>query len=153
VVLLIALPVLGLRLGTSDSGTDPASWTTHQAYAALAAGFGPGFNGPLQLVGRVSSPAGNAAFDHLLAVTAHTPGVASVTKPIISPNGFGLAFSVLVDAVVIRSLLLPVVMHLIGPANWALPNWLGRVLPHLGIEQSHQDPGPRVEGIGAIGTS
>ena len=66
---------------------------------------------------------------------------------------FGLAFSVLVDALVIRSLLLPAVMHLIGPANWALPNWLGRVLPHLDIEQSHQDPGPRMEGIGAIGTS
>ena len=68
--------------------------------------------------------------------------------------GFGLAFSVLVDALVIRSLLLPAVMHLIGPANWALPNWLGRVLPHLSIEPGHGDPEPRIgDGIGAVGTT
>jgi len=68
--------------------------------------------------------------------------------------GFGLAFSVLVDALVIRSLLLPAVMHLIGPANWALPNWLGRVLPRLSIERGHEDPEPRIgDGIGAVGTS
>jgi RND superfamily putative drug exporter len=68
--------------------------------------------------------------------------------------GFGLAFSVLVDALVIRSLLLPAVMHLIGPANWALPNWLGRVLPRFSIERGHEDPEPRIgDGIGAVGTS
>jgi putative drug exporter of the RND superfamily len=86
VVVVIALPVLGLRLGSSDSGTDPSSWTTHQAYAALARGFGPGFNGPLQLAGRVSTPAGTAAFDRLLAVAAHTTGVASVTNPSSRPT-------------------------------------------------------------------
>ena len=56
-IALIALPVLGLRLGTSDASTDPASWTTHQSYAALAQGFGPGFNGPLELAGQVNAPA------------------------------------------------------------------------------------------------
>ena len=39
--------------------------------------------------------------------------------------GFGLAFSVLVDAVLIRALLVPALMHLIGPANWALPPLAG----------------------------
>ncbi len=48
--------------------------------------------------------------------------------------GFGLAFSVLVDALLIRSLLVPALMHLIGPANWALPRWLDRLLPRLAIE-------------------
>jgi uncharacterized membrane protein YdfJ with MMPL/SSD domain len=48
--------------------------------------------------------------------------------------GFGLGFSVLVDAVLIRSMLLPAVMHLIGPANWYLPARLARVLPRLDIE-------------------
>ncbi|MGD0067526.1 MAG: MMPL family transporter [Streptosporangiaceae bacterium] len=94
VVVVIALPVLGLLLGTSDSGTDPPSWITHQAYAALAEGFGPGFNGPLQLAGQVSSPAGVAAFGHLLTVVAHTPGVASVTQPIRSPNGTAILATV-----------------------------------------------------------
>ena len=45
--------------------------------------------------------------------------------------GFGLAFSVLVDALLIRALLVPALMHLTGPANWAIPRWLDRVLPGL----------------------
>jgi RND superfamily putative drug exporter len=48
--------------------------------------------------------------------------------------GFGLGFSVLIDALIIRSMLLPAAMHLIGPANWYLPAWLARVLPRLDIE-------------------
>jgi RND superfamily putative drug exporter len=48
--------------------------------------------------------------------------------------GFGLGFSVLIDALLLRSLLLPAVMHLIGPANWRLPASLGRLLPHLDLD-------------------
>src|SRR5581483_8276040 len=86
VIALIALPVAGLRLGTSDASTDPAGWTTHQSYAVLAGGFGPGFNGPLELAGQVSSPGDQAAFSRLLATAARTPGVASVTAPQVSPD-------------------------------------------------------------------
>ncbi|MCW2908393.1 MAG: hypothetical protein JWL68_3182, partial [Actinomycetia bacterium] len=57
-LVVIALPIFGLRLGTSDSSTDPSGWTTHQAYATLAQGFGPGFNGPLELAARPGSSAG-----------------------------------------------------------------------------------------------
>lgn len=85
-IALIALPVAGLRLGTSDASTDPASWTTHQSYAALAEGFGPGFNGPLELAGHVSGPGDLTAFSRLLTAAAHTPGVARVTPPQISPD-------------------------------------------------------------------
>jgi RND superfamily putative drug exporter len=87
VVVVIALPIFGLRLGTSDASTDPAGSTTHQAYAALAKGFGPGFNGPLELAAQAGSPADATAFSHLLATAAHTPGVASVTPAQTSPNG------------------------------------------------------------------
>jgi RND superfamily putative drug exporter len=83
----LALPTFALRLGTSDASTDPAGWTTHQAYAALAHGFGPGFNGPLELVARAGSPARAAAFGRLLADTARAPAVATVTPPHTSPNG------------------------------------------------------------------
>ena len=86
-VVVIALPIFGLRLGTSDASTDPAGSTTHQAYTALAQGFGPGFNGPLELAAQASSPADATAFGHLLATAAHTPGVASVTPAATSPNG------------------------------------------------------------------
>jgi RND superfamily putative drug exporter len=48
---------------------------------------------------------------------------------ILQEFGFGLGFAVLVDALIIRSLLVPALMHLIGPANWALPGWLDRILP------------------------
>ncbi len=86
-VVALALPIFSLSLGTSDASTDPATWTTHQAYTALAQGFGPGFNGPLELAAQTGSPAGATAFGHLLATAAHTPGVASVTPPVTSPNG------------------------------------------------------------------
>jgi RND superfamily putative drug exporter len=83
----IALPILGLRLGSSDASTDPSGSTTNQAYEALAKGFGPGFNGPLELVGQVKAPADAAAFDRLLVTAAHTSGVASVARATTSPNG------------------------------------------------------------------
>ncbi len=86
-VVVIALPIFGLRLGTSDASTDPAGSTTYQAYAALSRGFGPGFNGPLELVAQVGSPADASAFSQLLATAARTPGVASVTPAQTSPNG------------------------------------------------------------------
>jgi RND superfamily putative drug exporter len=86
-VIALALPTFALTLGTSDAGTDPASWTTRQAYATLARGFGPGFNGPLELVARAGSPTDTTAFRHLLATAARMPGVATVTPPLTSPNG------------------------------------------------------------------
>jgi putative drug exporter of the RND superfamily len=54
--------------------------------------------------------------------------------------GFGLAFSVLLDAFVIRSLLVPAIMHLIGSANWYMPAWLDRILPNLSIETNSESP-------------
>ena len=64
--------------------------------------------------------------------------------------GFGLGFSVLIDALLIRSMLLPAVMHLIGPANWYLPARLARILPRLDIEAAEAG-GPGETG-GAFGT-
>ena len=87
IVVALALPVLGLRLGSSDASTDPSGSTTHQAYVALSAGFGPGLTGPLELAGEVTSPADKAAFDRLLTIAAHTSGVADVTPAVTSPNG------------------------------------------------------------------
>ena len=74
--------MLGLRLGFSDQGNDPADTTTRQAYDLIADGFGPGFNGPLLAVAEV--PAGTTP-DELQAVTAAiaaTPGVAIAAPPL-----------------------------------------------------------------------
>jgi RND superfamily putative drug exporter len=48
--------------------------------------------------------------------------------------GIGMASAILVDATIVRMLLVPSVMHLLGRANWWLPSWLGRFLPQLHIE-------------------
>ncbi|MDQ2754354.1 MAG: MMPL family transporter [Actinomycetota bacterium] len=87
VIIGLALPVLSLRLGLSDEGNDPATTTTRQAYDLLAKGFGPGFSGPLQLVGELRSPGDAGAFTRLVAAVGAQPGVAVTTAPRVSPNG------------------------------------------------------------------
>ncbi|MBE7189622.1 MMPL family transporter [Jatrophihabitans endophyticus] len=52
----------------------------------------------------------------------------------IRPIGFGLAFGVLVDAFVVRLLLIPAVMHVLGRAAWWFPKWLDRLLPDVDVE-------------------
>src|SRR5450756_652104 len=78
VMLTLASPVLSLRLGLSDAGNDPASSTTRKAYDLLAAGFGPGSNGPLLLVAQVGTPADTAALGKLAQTLQRVPGVAAV---------------------------------------------------------------------------
>jgi RND superfamily putative drug exporter len=82
VMLILAIPVLSLRLGSSDAANDPVSTTTHQAYELLADGFGPGFNGPLQLVGTTTTPADAAAFTRLAGTLKSVPGIAAVSAPV-----------------------------------------------------------------------
>jgi RND superfamily putative drug exporter len=55
ILLFICIPVTQIRLGASDSGNDPATTTTRQAYDTLAKGFGPGYNGPITLLADVSN--------------------------------------------------------------------------------------------------
>ena len=82
VMLALAIPVLSLRLGSSDAANDPAATTTHQAYDLLAGGFGSGFNGPLELAGTTSTPADAAAFARLAGTLATEPGIAAVSAPV-----------------------------------------------------------------------
>ncbi|GAA4848864.1 MMPL family transporter [Luteimicrobium xylanilyticum] len=72
-------------------------------------------------------------------------------EAMIRPIGFGLAFGVLVDAFVVRLLLVPAVMHLMGGAAWWLPRWLDRIVPDVDVEgskleRSHPLPGDEPAG-------
>ncbi|WP_407561380.1 MMPL family transporter [Streptomyces sp. 184] len=55
---------------------------------------------------------------------------------IIAMFGVALAAAVALDAFVLRTLLVPALMHLLGRANWWLPGWLDRRLPRIGVEGS-----------------
>jgi len=61
-------------------------------------------------------------------------GFISSDSVLIRSFGFGLAFGVLVDAFLVRLLLIPAVMHLLGQSAWWLPRWLDRLLPDVDVE-------------------
>jgi putative drug exporter of the RND superfamily len=77
IMLVLAIPVLSLRLGNSDQGNDPAATTTRKAYDLLAAGFGPGFNGTLQLVAQTPTATDQRALAALAQTVRTTRGVAA----------------------------------------------------------------------------
>jgi RND superfamily putative drug exporter len=52
----------------------------------------------------------------------------------IKQIGLGLAAAVLIDATVVRLVLVPATMELLGNANWWMPRWLDRLLPSVHIE-------------------
>ncbi|MCX4636029.1 MMPL family transporter [Streptomyces platensis] len=91
VMLVLALPTFGLHLGSSDQGNNPATSTTRKAYDLLAgdghgSGFGPGFNGPLTLVGTLDGAKDRVAFSDLPDRLRDTPGVAQVSRPEFDGN-------------------------------------------------------------------
>jgi len=51
--------------------------------------------------------------------------------------GAGLAVAVLLDATIVRMVLVPATMELLGDRNWWLPRWLDRILPRVDIEGVH----------------
>jgi putative drug exporter of the RND superfamily len=95
VMVVVSIPVLHLRLGSSDSSNDPTSSTTYKAYEMLAEGFGPGFNGPLLLVAQTQNEADRAAFGRLDRALTAVPGVAAVqTGPAQTRSSGGPAVEV-----------------------------------------------------------
>ena len=97
VMILIAIPFFSIRLGSADAGSDPSGSTTRKAYDLLAKGFGPGYNGPLQLVAEISGPGQEAQFTKVIDAVAATPGVVSATRPHFiagrTPGGEGVALA------------------------------------------------------------
>jgi RND superfamily putative drug exporter len=97
ILLALAAPVLGLRLGQPDDGTRAESMTQRVAYDRLAEGFGPGFNGPLVIA--VALPGDQAAADQALqrlsAGAKSAPDVATVTEPVVNRAGNAATLTVI----------------------------------------------------------
>ncbi|KUP21811.1 MMPL family transporter [Paenibacillus sp. DMB5] len=69
----------------------------------------------------------------LIMISVFT-GFMLAEDPIIKSMGFALAFGILFDAFIVRLLIVPAVMTLMGKSAWYLPKWLDRILPNLDIE-------------------
>ncbi|MFP3901010.1 MAG: MMPL family transporter [Acidimicrobiia bacterium] len=81
---LLALPVLGLRLGFADEGNYPEGTDARVAYDLVAEGFGPGYNGPLLLTSELPDGVDPAALGNITDALSTTDGVARVAQPV--PN-------------------------------------------------------------------
>ena len=87
-LLILAIPLLSMRLGFTDAGNRPKSDTTREAYDLVSEGFGAGFNGPLVLAAETpNGDADMAALGKLTEKLNHTPGVAFATPPQANPEG------------------------------------------------------------------
>jgi RND superfamily putative drug exporter len=84
-IVLLALPVVGLRLGEQIGATDNPSATTHQAYAMLSRAFGPGATDPFDVV--VEQPHPGGSLTALLARLRATSDVAVVEPPVFDRAG------------------------------------------------------------------
>jgi putative drug exporter of the RND superfamily len=84
VLLALAAPALGMRLGFPDAGNDPKDTMTRQAYDLMTEGFGPGTNGPLVIVAELPEPSARGDVDRLARDIRADDGVSYVAKPRIN---------------------------------------------------------------------
>ncbi|HEX6786686.1 MAG TPA: MMPL family transporter [Acidimicrobiales bacterium] len=89
-LLVLALPVLSIRLGFGDNGNLPEKQTARHAYDLLAKGFGPGFNGPLTLVATVPAGTDPTTLQPVSDAVAATPDVAFASPPIMLSDDLAL---------------------------------------------------------------
>ncbi|WP_344196822.1 MMPL family transporter, partial [Aeromicrobium alkaliterrae] len=69
-----------------------------------------------------------------LIMTAVFAGFIFMDEPIIQSMGFALAAAVIFDAFIVRMMLIPALMYLMGDKAWYLPTWLDRIIPNVDIE-------------------
>ncbi len=87
VLLALAAPALGMRLGFPEAGNDPPDTMTRQSYDLLSEGFGPGSSGPLVLAAELPNPAAKSEINQLAARIRQEPGVAFVSPTVLNQDG------------------------------------------------------------------
>jgi putative drug exporter of the RND superfamily len=86
-LLALAAPALGMRLGFPDAGNDPPDTMTRQAYDLNTEGFGAGTNGPLVIAAELPDQGARADLESVANRLRNEPGVASVPEPQINADG------------------------------------------------------------------
>jgi putative drug exporter of the RND superfamily len=81
VLVALAAPVLGMRLGSSDASSDPVGTSTRSYYDTMASAFGDGFDSQLLVVAQTPDHAAQATWVKFVRELPSVPGVASVTAP------------------------------------------------------------------------
>jgi len=94
-LLVLAAPFAGLRLGFPDRGNDATGTTTRQAYDLVSQGFGPGANGPLLAAAATGDQADRDAMAALAERLRAEPGVAAVEEPATSRAGDAVVVGVI----------------------------------------------------------
>lgn len=117
VLIVLAVPLLSMRLGFTDTGNDPAKTTSRQAYDLLAAGFGPGFNGPLLIAAEFPVASDLQVVNGVVSGLRSEPGVAQVSPAI--PNAAG-------DAALVQ------VIPTASPQDAAVPPLVDRLRAKIG---------------------
>jgi RND superfamily putative drug exporter len=87
VLLALAAPALGMRLGFPDAGNDPPGSMTRQAYDLITQGFGPGTNGPVIVAAKLPSPSDKTTMDALATRIRSDPDVAFVGPTRVNSAG------------------------------------------------------------------
>jgi RND superfamily putative drug exporter len=86
-LLALAAPALGMRLGFPDAGNDPPDTMTRQAYDLNTEGFGPGTNGPLVIAAELPDRSAESGIDSLAQTVRQDREVAFVADPVINDAG------------------------------------------------------------------
>ena len=89
-LLVLAIPALSMRLNFEDSSNEPHGTSGYTAHQMLAQGFGAGYDAPLFAIAEV--PPGGADLGPLVTAIRETPGIASVTPPVTSPDEKAVQF-------------------------------------------------------------
>ena len=106
--------------------------------------------GPQQSVIRAMARVGRFILAAGVIMTSVFLGFVVDPNVVVKTIGLGLAAAILIDVLVVRMIVAPAVMTLLGDRAWTLPAWLDRLLPKISLEGEPQDEQRPMEGTAAV---
>jgi RND superfamily putative drug exporter len=104
-------------------------------------------------VARGMAGTGRVITSAALIMTAVFLSFAANPSPLVKMMGVGMATAIVLDATIVRMVVVPATMALMGRANWWLPRWLDRRLPHISVEAADLPREREPVLVDAVGTS